>query len=359
MLNFFKLDGFRSFHNYSLNDLARVNLIVGKNNSGKTSLLEALQLYLSKGSIPALTSGGLARGEIQLTPNSNQKTKVDLAQLFAGRNLKIGSQFTLDGDSGPLRVSVRALAQEDWQAVNQFASKGRGQEFLVADKALMKISITGPKGTGHKRNFIILDPDGKISFALTDTDPKEVIPLVRAMTTKGAVPSVQLWADAVQRGTEGRIIELLRIIEPKLENLFFFEVTDEEPLVLVGIENEAKRFPLGSFGDGMKRLLDFALRMERASGRALLIDEIDSGLHYSIIGDIWKFITAAAVQLDIQIFATTHSLDCIRGLAHLCENYPALGAEVSLQKISPNLEKSVSFGPAEIIAVAQQEIEVR
>ena len=91
----------------------------------------------------------------------------------------------------------------------------------------------------------------------------------------------------------------------------------------------------------------------------LLVDEIDTGLHYSIMGDLWMLITMAARQNDIQVFVTTHSLDCIHGLGWLCEHQPDLATDVSLQKIETNLDESVSLDAAKIKIAVQQEDEMR
>ena len=109
----------------------------------------------------------------------------------------------------------------------------------------------------------------------------------------------------------------------------------------------------------MRRLLALALSLVRTKGGILLIDEIDTGLHYSIMGDLWLFIIQAAQRYGVQVFATTHSWDCVRGLAWLCDNYPDLGAEVSLQKIEPRLAESVAHDAEQILIAADLGIEVR
>ncbi len=67
----------------------------------------------------------------------------------------------------------------------------------------------------------------------------------------------------------------------------------------------------------------------------------------------------AAVKSNVQIFASTHSLDCVRGLAWLCENEIELRNEVSLQKIDVNLDEAVALDADKIVIAAEQGIEVR
>jgi AAA15 family ATPase/GTPase len=65
-------------------------------------------------------------------------------------------------------------------------------------------------------------------------------------------------------------------------------------------------------GEGIGRLLSIILAIANAKGGTILIDEIENGLHYSVLSNVWKAIADAARRADVQIFATTHSLECIR-----------------------------------------------
>jgi len=69
--------------------------------------------------------------------------------------------------------------------------------------------------------------------------------------------------------------------------------------------------PLPLMGEGMGRLLSIILAIANAKGGTILIDEIENGLHHSVLTDVWKAIADAARRSDVQIFATTHSYECI------------------------------------------------
>jgi predicted ATP-dependent endonuclease of OLD family len=106
-------------------------------------------------------------------------------------------------------------------------------------------------------------------------------------------------------------------------------------------------------------LLVLAMGVIIGKGTLLLVDEIDTGLHYSTMGEVWRVLADAAKRHDVQVFATTHSWDCVRGLAWLCENHPELRGEVSLQKIEPQLEEAVALDADEIMLAVSQGMEVR
>ena len=168
----------------------------------------------------------------------------------------------------------------------------------------------------------------------------------------------------MEEGRESEVFEAMRVVVPHLKDVVLLA----EPVrsaaggpsgILVGTDGERERYPLDSHGDGACRVLALAAAGVRALGGFFLVDEVDTGLHYSALGDIWRFITTAAVVNQNQVFATTHSLDCIRGLAQMCERHPELADEVALHKIEPRLEKAVTIHSDEIEIAVEQEIEVR
>jgi AAA15 family ATPase/GTPase len=113
-------------------------------------------------------------------------------------------------------------------------------------------------------------------------------------------------------------------------------------------------------GDGMWRMLAMAIAITQCKGGVLLVDEIDSGLHYSVLTDMWKLISraSAASGFDVQVFATTHSGDCIRSLAeYICDAHGDSNA--TIQRIEAGKYKSVSYNEHEIGIAASERIEVR
>jgi hypothetical protein len=173
-----------------------------------------------------------------------------------------------------------------------------------------------------------------------------------------------MWDKVNIEGRQTEIITAMQILEPSLKDLFFL-TSDKSARdgsqsgILAAFEGHPKRVPLGSYGEGMRRLLALALALACAHGDVLLVDEIDTGLHYSVMGDLWRMVVESARRNDVQVFATTHSLDCVRGLAWLCEYHPDLGEDVSLQTIDPDLEESVASDARGIRIAVEQDIEVR
>jgi hypothetical protein len=108
---------------------------------------------------------------------------------------------------------------------------------------------------------------------------------------------------------EDLLLTTLRIIEPKLEDLEL--LYEGEPPLIFGYIGLPEPLPLIAMGEGMGRIASIILAIGNSSGGVVCIDEIENGLHYSVLADIWKAIYKAAIEFDVQIFATTLSLEAI------------------------------------------------
>lgn len=177
----------------------------------------------------------------------------------------------------------------------------------------------------------------------------------------------QLFDEIVLTPEETFTLEALQIIEPKIERIasigpekygsnnrivgarggFLVKVSDQKPI------------PIGSMGEGIWRILALAIALVSAQGGVLLVDEIDTGLHFSTMSDMWKLIWKTAKKLDVQVFATTHNSDCWSSLADVIQNEDLEGEEITIHRIEANKNTSVVFTEPEIVIAAQRDIEVR
>ena len=134
---------------------------------------------------------------------------------------------------------------------------------------------------------------------------------------------VDLWDGVALRSLEGDVLSALRIIAPGVEDLNFLgdasirlrlerdTTSSRRRIPTVRIANIDEPLPLRSLGDGMQRMLGIALALANAKDGILLIDEIENGIHYSVQPELWQLVFQLAHRLNVQVFATTHSWDCI------------------------------------------------
>lgn len=101
----------------------------------------------------------------------------------------------------------------------------------------------------------------------------------------------------------------------------------------------------------MTRMLDFAVALEGGRNGILLIDEIENGLHYSVQPDLWRMIFETAQELDVQVFATTHSYDCVQAFQQVSGEHEEEGMLISLRRKRSDPEKIVA------VPIEEEELE--
>lgn len=348
MLNSLTIKGFRCFHELRVEPLTRVNLFVGKNNSGKTSLLEAAEL-VTIGGIEGLVRSAARRGERVLPRLENgeefKEHVIDPSHLFFGHDLRRGASFKIEGQGDSKR----------W--VECTVEHASPQEKLILTLNLQ--SHTTTEAGKHER--LTISPFGGVLPPprwLPEPNPR--VNFLAAESTLDMGRLEQLWDALVLNPEEAEVVEFLRIIEPRLERLAFIgEGRGASANIVLKLKGFEQRLPLGNLGGGLRHLLALALNLLAARNGFFLVDEIDTGLHYSVMVDMWRLVVETAKKLNVQTFATTHSLDCVRALARLRNKYPEIATEVRVHRVEKEASKTVVYDMDEIVVAAEGHIEVR
>ena len=192
---------------------------------------------------------------------------------------------------------------------------------------------------------------------------------IRFVTTSSLTAEVvtTLFEEIVLTPEEELVTDTLKIIEPAIERIASagserIRSSVRYPTrggIFVRLKDVKDRIPIGSMGDGIWRMLGLALNVVHSANGILLVDDIDTGLHHSVMKDMWKFLYAAAMRYDVQVFATTHSGDCYRSLAVICRDSVSAASDVTIQRIERGREKAIAYTEQEITAAAKHDIEVR
>ena len=364
MIETLELRGFRGFESYTLTDLATVNLIVGKNNCGKSSVLEAVELIVSSGHLSVFAEVARRRGElIKYRPGYT----VDISHLFFGHICEPGARFILWSDDD-YKLSARILSLEE---VGEDAETWEIRRNTVLRRDLDAEEENNPafglriESDSEGRSAVF--PVAKNGTLLSGYWPSSL----RSVSSELPVRWLGLesfatarmrdaWDEVLAEGREDEIARDMQLLVPEIESIHFLTVgRTSGGGILVGHRGGGRRTPIGSYGDGLRRLLALRLALVGANHGFLLIDEIDAGLHWTVMEDLWRLLVEVAIKSNVQVFATTHSLDCIRGLGSLVRSRPDLTEEVAMHKVHPSLEQAVCF-PGEQIAIAvEQGIELR
>ena len=367
MLKSVAVENYRGFQKYTLGGLSRINLLVGKNNGGKTALLECVHLLAAGGDPSVLIGIASRRGEIT-SGSPDESSFVDISHFFHGHIVGGDSQFSIRSDNGLPPVTMRVVPLSQIEGTPELFDVSRTRRPAFA----MSIECGGSrwKGTGplflSSEGTILVDPR-RPSRRYFKEEPSVPPPI--QFITPDSLELRQLaaiWNQILLESRESEVIEAMRILDPQIASIVFltgdpqsFRSYGGRAGVVVSFKGDNRRVPLGSCGDGMRRLLALSAALIQAKHGFLIIDEMDTGFHYSIMGDVWSLVARTAIELDIQVFATTHSFDCVRGLAAVCRQDQAIRTQVSLHKIERRLEAGVPFSGEELITADERQLEVR
>ncbi len=344
MLNLLTVRGYRSFRDYQMTDLARVNLMVGKNNCGKTSILEAIELLVS-GDPSALRDSALRRNE--LTENG-----ADISHVFYGHVSTPDTSFELSGHDDRPQLTATILLPDD-----------ASDALKPGPARLLRIDH------GERTQILRVNENGvlpNVSFPGTPSRAARFLDSV-ARSMHAA------WNSVLAEGRSTEVVEALQLLEPEVDEIVY--PTGGERGIELGSPRSQRTRRCSETAtdacrseatpadrklrDGMRRLLALSLGLIDGADGCVLIDEIDTGLHWTVMEDMWRLVIEISRRSNVQVFATTHSYDCIRGLGSLVRSRPDLADDLALHKMHRSLARSVCIPGTEVAVAVEQDIEVR
>ncbi len=313
-LNSLEIRNFRAFRDLKIEHLGRVNLLVGKNNVGKTNLLEAIQLYASRASTPTFIWEIMrARREVKQPFVNVRDMLTALKYLFYGRNdIKPGLQpiqiGPINSPREMLSIAVDWSVTETRDGTLHTRPLEPGEDY-TADNLAPRFTIQ-TAGTAHSYPI-----DPSLPQGILRLNSNEIPCIFTSAHGLSSQRLTELWDSIALTRQERDVLAALCLIAPGLVDLNFVSTTlsGRERIPVVRIADNDEPLPLYSLGDGMLRILGIALALVNARNGLLLIDEIENGIHYTALPDLWRLIFQVARRLKVQVFATTHSWDCIEG----------------------------------------------
>ncbi|MBC6471553.1 MAG: AAA family ATPase [Hormoscilla sp. GM102CHS1] len=296
---------FRCFQDFSIDSLDRINLIAGKNNVGKTALLEAIFL-LTGGTNPGIVVT-LAAGRGVERFNSSAATELLFAPLFSNfddRNpIKIGG-LQINGDRHT--VELQSVPRKStWLVVGEAMNYELENSNHIGQG--LQLKYTSPSGKIWLSN-IWQDAQGIKAEQLSKKTPLLTASFIAAHAGQASAAAQLSCLEVVKE--EYNIVESLRIVEPRLQRLTTGLVAGMP--VIYGDLGLERLLPLSIMGEGLQRLTYILLAIAKVRNGIVLIDEVENGLHHSFIEKVWHAIGNTARKFDSQVIATTHNYECIQ-----------------------------------------------
>lgn len=316
-----KIENFRGIKSLEIDDLARVNLFVGENNCGKTTVLEAAFL-LSGISKPGLMIEMQNGRGITLTEESdikdffyNRSSEKGLmlsgAQVKGKRDLKVSPLYGILQSSQVRGILAPPIVLEN-------GDSGRDQKILT------KASVTGQSLIGLKYQFAVIDlvsrknrqcqaeirwtEAGDVRFS-TFLDPDYKESMSGSGLYLGSKYDPRLVDRMLNKKQKDLLLNALNSIDPKVKDI----KVGLQGIVSVDIGLDSF-VPINLLGDGIVRVLSILSGINGVSDGMLFVDEIENGLHVKTMEHAWNVMLDQSGNANAQIFLTTHSRDAIEGL---------------------------------------------
>ena len=322
MLKSIRIRNYRGFKDCKIDGLGRINIIAGMNNSGKTTLLEALFLWSAAGSpqfafnptvvrVDVPVERALLPGPIpNMMPAAGYMWSTAWQPMFHA--LATGTPIEIVGDHeslGPLQLTISTE-----RSAALVLSPNADTSDDHPDDLLFRY---GRRGDGEL-SLIRIKTQGSTRYDVESTGEIE-IPLQSVFEGMYNIAiDVERLSKLKKEKADASVLKAIQMVDASVKSIEI-GVLDNHAMILADI-GLPDRLPLQTLGAGPQRIATLATSAAAAAGGVLLIDEFDAGLHHSKLGDVWRALHAIAVDRDVQVFATTHSYECVRAADDVLED---------------------------------------
>lgn len=357
MLKAITIKEFRCFRELRLDGFERINLISGANNVGKTALLEALFLHFGgfNAGLPRLIEDIRGLGSQPLVPE-------DLwGWLFPGRDLsrEIRTEGTDEAGQGhtlTVRLSDVGGALPSSGSYSDISHGPGSAAFATGGVSRgIRLDCRFSDGQSVQSRADVTESGVRIENAPRDRFLTAIF--LPSLYRLSSHDNAAMFTRLEQSGRTEWLTAALRRIDPRLKRIAIL-VAGGAPMIHADL-GEGALVPISHLGQGFGRLLSALLAISLARDGMVLIDEIENGVYHEAMDQVWGAIREASVHANAQVFATTHSWECIRS-AHLV--FPVdPGCNLRLYRIErvDGTIEAVSYDADSLSMALKTELEVR
>lgn len=319
-----EIKNFRGIDHLKIDDFSRVNILLGQNSSGKSSVLECLLLMM-----------GMSNPDLPQTINSirsrNYSGFADLTYIFHRLDLKTKPEISSElFDSTKRHLSLDLTYVFDVQSQaglqNGQIPTSETKTFLNTLKMLFDVEFGQQKNTYEctlTANQQGLISNKKLAEGYLEKNSVAFLPADLA-----AGNPVNDLVELIKRRLKGTVAERLKNFDSRITTL---EILNN--VAYVGLEGIDQLMAVNMQGDGLRRYLNIVAASANPMNNILLIDEIENGLHYSVYKKLWEAIFALVTTTNKQVFVTTHSKETLYGLSEMLEEHTEYQQEMRLYTI--------------------------
>ncbi len=378
MIESIKIQKFRNINDLTIGSLSRINLITGKNNSGKSTLLEALAIYITKCDLNVIFQLLEDRGEnyskVSDTRGTAEANIKSLSSLFTNRTLGFAKtdKIVIKPNYNTLvdyqnivdnSVTLRFVKYYDDIVQSKDEISNQRKRIIIdddSDRSIIDYKLGLEIGVGSLSTILTLEEERLYSrVRYRNIGNIDNFQFIKTRNIDREING-KLWDNITLTEKEEYVIKALKIIEPNIERIAFINDGSTSRSAVIKLSNSNSVFPIRSMGDGINRIMTIILALVNSDNGFLLIDEFENGLHHSVQEKLWSIIFELSAILNIQIFATTHSEDCIAGFETIL-NKADNNVEGRLIRLdnSNGVIKQVAYTKDQIRIAMKNDIETR
>jgi len=311
MIKDIRIKNFRCFNDLSVSGFEKINLISGKNNIGKTALLEAIFLNSSPRPDTIFLLRQVRREKASFSRNLPERTWNNFF-FQQDKSKEILIETTLEsGVSKVIEVSVDESAKNFLEDIYQQDNEDETKENIInlfsGSESIVSVMHLKTRVDLEEifETLIISSAKGLIAKDIKVPDIKKTSFIPSFLRTSSRDLTTE-FDKARLSERDDEVLTAFRAVDPSIIEVESFSIG--EPTIYLKREGEG-RLPLSLFGDAVNRIADIILKLVNNENSILLIDEIENGIHHSNQVYFWKVLYDLAMKLNVQIFATTHSLE--------------------------------------------------
>ncbi|GHV29531.1 hypothetical protein FACS1894167_08980 [Synergistales bacterium] len=343
MISKLTLKNFRCFQDFTLEGIRSVTLIAGANNVGKSTILDGVFLFSDRQSSDVFFKLNGFRGIHQLTLSPTMVWE----PLFMNMNTENSIVIRIDNDGQTQTATISkddSLFSLSSILETPLSQNAKGIGMPVFNSYPLKLNYED-SATNDVSHFILTE------MGLTLMPQKPIatkIPYVQYLSSKISLTSTQLaeyFGKIDITGERAKCVEVLQLLEPRIKDLSVIVIGGISGIYAdIGLPS---RLSVNMLGDGTNKLMHIALTMLSNPGSIVLIDEIENGFHYSFFPKLWEIVGKLAKDTKCQVFATTHSYECIQGALTIAVDETDMFRFIRLDQIdgavTPHLFENDSF----------------
>jgi len=345
-----RIKNFRCFEEVSLSGLANTNIIVGSNASGKTAMLEALFMAATGHPMIAARLRGLRLlNESTLTLDRQGYEAVWRDFFFQFDQARI-IHLTLSGSANNTRATRIYYAPEEEE--NVIVPMGGKPEDSTA---VVPIQFEHSSGIGEPTKIrVMFGPDG---LSVRGPGPSMVISSFPAGNRANPQEAAQRFSQLSVLGKDAFVIQSLKKLYPFITDVSL-QMSGGIPALYASVTGIREKMPVSLVSDGVYRVMTYLLAMASYRNGVLLIDELENGLYYGTLAEVWRVIHEFASEYGTQLFVSTHSSECLRALLPTISGNEDKFTLIRTHKVKGSCEATVING-RDFQSAIEEEMEVR